>query len=372
VILLATLFTVAGGIVVRGTLRGSPIVNASFLATGTLLASLIGTTGASVLLIRPLLRANRDRRHRAHTIVFFIFLAANIGGALTPLGDPPLFLGFLAGVPFGWPLSLWRETLLAAGLVLATYVALDVHLWRREAAVRSPGATPPEPLRVAGIYNLFFVAGVVLAIAGSGAWHPGDLSLLGVRQGAQNLARDALLLAMLAGSWFATPRRLRVENGFTWGPMREIATLFGAIFVTMLPPLEMLRAGSHGALAALEGTVRTPAHYFWACGLLSSFLDNAPTYLTFLSAAIGRLYPWLPDREAVVRLATEGRATLQAIATGAVLMGANTYLGNAPNFMVRAIAEESGVRMPSFFGYVFRYTLPILVPTFLLVTWVFF
>ncbi|HUK14631.1 MAG TPA: sodium:proton antiporter [Thermoanaerobaculaceae bacterium] len=373
VILLVTLFTIGGGIVVRGTLRGSPAVNAALLATGTLLASVIGTTGASVLLIRPLLRANRGRRHRAHTVVFFIFLVANIGGSLTPLGDPPLFLGFLAGVPFGWTLSLWRETLLVGGAVLAVFVVLDTRLWRREgAAARRAGAAAREPLRIAGLVNLLFLAGVVLAIAGSGAWHPGEVALLGVRQGAQNLARDALLLAMLAASWLATPRRLREENGFTWAPMREVAILFAAIFVTMLPPLEMLRAGAHGPLAALDRAVRAPAHYFWACGLLSSFLDNAPTYLTFLASALGRLYPWLPDREAVLRLATEHHATLAAIATGAVFMGANSYIGNAPNFMVRAIAVEQGVRMPSFFGYMLRYSLPVLLPVFALATWVFF
>jgi Na+/H+ antiporter NhaD/arsenite permease-like protein len=373
IILIGALFTIGGGILVRGTLRGSPIVNTTIMVIGTVLASWIGTTGAAVLLIRPLLRANRERRYTAHTVVFFIFLVANIGGTLTPLGDPPLFLGFLHGVPFFWPLSLWKEMLLVALLTLAAYVAVDAYHWRREdPSVRAPRTAPREPLRVQGWHNFLFLAGVLVAVFVSGIWHAGGVSILGVHQDFQNLLRDAFLLLMAAGSWLTTARRTREENEYTWGPIREVAILFAGIFATIIPPLLMLRAGEHGALAPAVRAVHSPAGFFWVTGGLSSFLDNAPTYLTFLSTALGRLFPGVPEREAILRLISEQGAYLRAIATGAVFMGANTYIGNAPNFMVKSIAEEAGVEMPSFFGYIARYTLPCLVPIFLLVTWVFF
>jgi Na+/H+ antiporter NhaD/arsenite permease-like protein len=373
IVLIGTLFTIGGGILIRGTLRGSPAVNAAIMVIGTVLASWIGTTGAAVLLIRPLLRANRERRHAAHTVVFFIFLVANIGGALTPLGDPPLFLGFLHGVPFFWTLSLWKEMLLVALLTLAAYIAIDAYHWRREdPSVRAPRTAPREPFRVEGCHNFLFLAGVLAAVIASGVWHAGAVSVLGVHQEVQNLLRDVFLLLMAAGSLLTTARRTREENEYTWGPIREVAILFAGIFATIIPALLMLRAGDHGALAPVVRAVHTPAGFFWVTGGLSSFLDNAPTYLTFLSTALGRLFPGVPEREAVLRLIAEQGAYLQAIATGAVFMGANTYIGNAPNFMVKSIAEEAGVEMPSFFGYIARYTLPCLVPIFLLVTWVFF
>ncbi len=371
-VLLATLFTIGGGILVRGSLRGSPAVNAAIMAVGAVLASWIGTTGAAMLLIRPLLRANRDRRHKAHIVVFFIFLVANIGGLLTPLGDPPLFLGFLHGVPFFWTFSLWREWLAASSLVLAGFLLLDLRLWRREDEVARRRPAAREPLRIDGWHNLALLAGVMLAVTVSGIWHPGAVDILGVRQQTQNLLRDAVLIGLLAASWLTTPAGVRRENEYSWAPIREVAILFAAIFVTMIPALVMLRAGEQGALAALVGAVRTPAQFFWASGGLSSFLDNAPTYLTFLSTAVGRLYGGMPEREAIARLIAENGAYLQAVATGAVFMGANTYIGNAPNFMVRSIAEEAGVAMPSFFGYILRYSLPVLIPVFLLLTWLFF
>ncbi len=373
IILIGTLFVIGGGILVRGTLRGSPWVNAAIMATGAALASWIGTTGAAVLLIRPLLRANRQRRRKAHTVVFFIFLVANIGGVLTPLGDPPLFLGFLHGVPFFWSLTLWRELLLVAGLLLALYVALDSYQWRREdAAVRAPSQVPHEPLGVEGWHNLILLAGVLGAVVVSGVWHPGAVSVLGVAVPIQNLLRDAVLVVLAAGSLATTSRRTRQDNGYTWGPVREVAILFAAIFATIVPVLLVLRAGEQGALGPVIRSVRTPVQFFWATGTLSSFLDNAPTYLAFLSTAVGRIAPGVPEREAVLRIVAEHHAYLQAIATGAVFMGANTYIGNAPNFMVKSIAEEAGIEMPSFFGYIFRYTLPCLVPVFLFATWVFF
>ncbi len=373
IILLAALFTIGGGIYVRGSLRGAPGVNAAIMAIGAVLASWIGTTGAAMLLIRPLLRANRDRRHKAHTVVFFIFLVANIGGALTPLGDPPLFLGFLHGVPFFWTLSLWKEMIAVAVAVLLVYVVVDIVQWRREdPLLHRPAEGEREPLRIEGWHNFLLLGGVLAGVIMSGVWHPGEVTILGVQQHIQNLLRDALLVAMLAASWFTTPRRVREENEFTWEPIREVAILFAGIFATIIPALAMLRAGEHGAMAFIIRSVNDPAHFFWATGGLSSFLDNAPTYLTFLSTALGRLYPGLPERAAILKLIGENHAYLQAIATGAVFMGANTYIGNAPNFMVKSIAEESGVEMPSFFGYIFRYSLPVLIPIFVVVTWVFF
>ena len=373
IILLAALFTIGGGIYVRGALRGSPGVNAAIMLIGTLLASWIGTTGAAMLLIRPLLRANKERRHKAHTVIFFIFLVANIGGTLTPLGDPPLFLGFLHGVPFFWTFTLWREWLLVAGCVLALYVALDIYHWRREdTLLRERAHAPGEPLRVEGWHNFLFLAGVLAAVIASGIVHLGELTILGIHQQGQNLLRDAFLIAMLAGSWLTTPPRVRQENEYSWAPIKEVAILFAGIFVTIIPALAMLRAGEHGAMAFIIRAVNEPAHYFWAAGGLSSFLDNAPTYLTFLSTALGRLYSGVPEREAILRLIAEHHDYLMAVSTGAVFMGANTYIGNAPNFMVKSIAEESGVAMPSFFGYMFRYSLPFLIPVFVLTTWIFF
>ena len=373
IILLAALFTIGGGIYIRGSLRGSPAVNTAIMVIGTLLASWIGTTGAAMLLIRPLLRANKERRHRAHTVVFFIFLVANIGGVLTPLGDPPLFLGFLHGVPFFWTFTLWREWLTVAGCVLAVYVALDLYHWRREdPLLRDRASAPGEPLRIEGWHNFFFLGGVLAAVIASGVWHLDEVSILGVHQPAQDLLRDVFLLAMLAGSWVTTARRIRQENEYSWAPIKEVAILFAGIFATIIPALAMLRAGEHGAMAFIIRAVKDPVHYFWASGSLSSFLDNAPTYLTFLATALGRLYSGVPAREAILRLIAEHHEYLAAVSTGAVFMGANTYIGNAPNFMVKSIAEESGVAMPSFFGYIFRYSLPFLIPVFVLTAWIFF
>jgi len=376
IILIGTLFTIGGGIYLRGSIQGTPLSNTVMLLIGTAIASWIGTTGAAMVLIRPVLRANKHRRFRVHTVVFFIFLVANIGGSLTPLGDPPLFLGFLHGVPFFWTLTIWKEMLLVAGIVLGVYLVLDNVLYRREsqqaqAAARGESAAK-EPIRIEGWHNFFYLAGVLAAVIFSGTVHLGEIAILGVHQHVENLVRDAFLLLMFALSWFTTPRRVRQENEFSWEPIREVAILFAGIFATIIPPLAMLRAGEEGALAFLIRAVQTPAHFFWATGVLSSFLDNAPTYLTFLSTALGRLYPGVPERQAILQLIAENHAYLQAIATGAVFMGANTYIGNAPNFMVRSIAEEQGVAMPSFFGYILKYTVPVLIPTFLVVTWVFF
>jgi len=371
-ILLGTLFTIGGGIYINGSLRGKPGVNVGILALGTFLASWIGTTGAAMVLIRPLLRANTNRRYKTHTVVFFMFLVANIGGSLTPLGDPPLFLGFLRGVPFFWTFNLTVEMLVVAVLVLGAYAAIDGLLWRREEPQVRSQAPGQERLGIEGARNILFLAGVLAAVIVSGIWQPGEVTILGVHQGIQNLVRDAVLVTLLLGSWFATPRKIHEKNEYTWGPIREVAILFGAIFATIIPVLAMLRVGEHGAMAGLIRVVQTPAQFFWATGVLSSFLDNAPTYLTFLTTALGRLHPGMPEREAIQHLIATNPEFLAAISTGAVFMGANTYLGNAPNFMVKSIAEEAGVEMPSFFGYILRYVVPFLLPVFLVVTWIFF
>ena len=377
IILLWSLFTVSGGILVRGSFTGTPWFNALFLAVGTIIASWIGTTGAAMLLIRPVLRANARRRYRAHTVVFFIFLVANIGGSLTPLGDPPLFLGFLHGVPFFWTFQLLPQTLLVAAVVLAVYLALDLFLYRREPAeARQAAAGEQEKLKIEGLHNLLFLAGIVGGVLLSGLWHVGEVNIFGIHQQVENLVRDAILIGMGLASLYTTTRQTRQGNEFSWGPIREVAYLFAGIFMTIIPALAILKAGEQGAMASLIRAADKPAHYFWMAGGLSSFLDNAPTYLTFLSTALGRLIPaelkHLPERAQIAELIAQNAVYLKAVSLGAVYMGANTYIGNAPNFMVKSIAEESGVEMPSFFGYMVMYSLPVLIPTFVVVTLVFF
>lgn len=372
-VLIATLFTIGGGIHIRGSVRGTPATNAAIMGIGSALASLVGTTGAAMVTIRPLLRANRFRRHRAHTVVFFTFLVANVGGGLTPLGDPPLFLGFLHGVPFFWTLRLWKHVLVCAAVVLVVYVLCDLWQWRREDGVaRQRHAAEEEPLRIEGAINLLLLLAVVAAVGGSGLWHGKALRVLGVYETTGNALRDLVLLAILVLSWKLTPDSVRAANAFSWAPIKEVGILFAGVFVTMIPAVVMLRAGEQGALACVVRTVDSPAHFFWASGLLSSFLDNAPTYLTFLSTAVGRLFPGAPESQGIARLILEHPEFLVAISTGSVFMGANTYIGNAPNFMVKTIAEEAGVPMPSFFGYILRYSVPVLVPTFAAMTWIFY
>jgi Na+/H+ antiporter NhaD/arsenite permease-like protein len=356
IVLLGALFVIAGGIVVRGTLAGTPGLNTALLGVGAVLASIVGTTGASMLLIRPLLRANSVRRDRAHVVVFFIFVVSNAGGLLTPLGDPPLFLGFLRGVPFLWSLRLWPQWLFVNGILLALFYVVDATIFRRE-DVATPGdldeiAVRHEvPLHVAGKRNLLFLAALVLVLLASGTFvlPPG--------------VQEAGMLAAAWLSWRATPAELREENGFAFGPIVEVAVVFAGIFATMVPALQLLNA--HGADLGLT----EPWHFFWAAGSLSSFLDNAPTYLTFTAAASGLLGT---DATTLGALAdhAQGVELLVAVSLGSVLMGSNTYIGNGPNFMVRAIAEASGVQMPSFFRYML-WSGCILLPIFVAVTWVF-
>ncbi len=371
IILLWALFTASGGILLRGSLAGTPKVNLIILIIGTAIASWIGTTGASMLLIRPILRANESRRHKVHIVIFFIFLVSNIGGSLTPLGDPPLFLGFLHHVPFFWTFNIAQHMIFIVVMLLAIFFVWDTVLYRREKATLPPPAKH-EPLRLQGAHNFLFLGGVLGGVLLSGTWRPGEINLLGVHVGLQNLARDGILVLMGILSMITTKKQLRKDNEFTWFPIQEVAYLFAGIFMTIIPALAILKAGSDGALGWLLDAVQSPAHYFWVTGGLSSFLDNAPTYLTFFNSALGKFFPGLPEAEAVKSLIAEQEIYLKAISAGAVFMGANTYIGNAPNFMVRSIAEETGVKMPSFFGFMIRYSLIILVPLFVLVHLVFF
>jgi Na+/H+ antiporter NhaD/arsenite permease-like protein len=341
IVLLAGLYVIAGGVLLTGDLEATPRVNTAFLATGSLLASLVGTTGASMLLIRPLLQTNRERARVTHTVVFFIFLVSNIGGMLTPLGDPPLFLGYLQGVPFAWTLRLWPPWLtMTASLLLLYYVWDTRHHARETRAALRRDRTQIEPLRIRGALNGLWLAGVVAAVAFLHA--PG---------------REVAIAALAAISWWRTPAAIRRANQFTAAPMVEVAVLFLGIFLTMIPALELLhvRGGELG--------VREPWQFFWTAGALSSFLDNAPTYLTFLALAQSLGLP--------AEVVGMPHVILAAISVGAVAMGANTYIGNAPNFMVKAIAEAAGVRMPSFFGYM-AYSGAVLLPLFAIVTFLFF
>ena len=478
IILLAALFTCAGGICLRGSLRGSPVVNTILIAIGTALASWMGTTGAAMLLIRPILRANEWRKHRVHVVVFFIFLVANIGGSLTPLGDPPLFLGFLKGIDFFWTMALLPAMIPVVIILLIIFFIVDTVLFRKEGTPPDDGEK--EPLRLQGVWNFVLIVGIIGAILWSksladgpfkdhsvaqkmapqikaaeekmdatkakleayGKEHENDttikfdesnheyyelradhlharaevtslrakkthdenrgISIFGVTVPYFNLVRDGLLILIAFISLLYTPMystssshdsdhdhdhpehehhdhehhppdpslletNVRAANGFTWGPILEVAKLFIGIFICMIPALKILQAGIDGSLStvvlAVQTTTNDPvnAMYFWLTGVLSSFLDNAPTYVVFFNTAGG-------DPTSLMGPMAQ---TLLAISCGAVFMGANTYIGNAPNFMVKAIAEENGVRMPSFFGYMI-WSVVILVPIFVLVTFVFF
>lgn len=371
IILLWALFTVSGGILLKGTLRGTPLVNTLIILIGTILASWMGTTGAAMLLIRPFLRANEHRKNKTFMVVFFIFLVANIGGALTPLGDPPLFLGFLHGVTFFWTLKILPHMLVASGLLLGIYFCLDTYFYKRE-GVQPPDDGEKKPLGLAGTYNFIFLGGIIGAVLMSGIADLGEVSTFGVHRAVQDWLRDGLLVAFGIGSLLATPRALREENEFSWFPIVEVAYLFIGIFITMIPCLLLLKAGPNGAFAFLINAVKEPIHYFWVTGMLSAFLDNAPTYLTFFNTALGSFYAGLTESQAVPLLMTEKAIYLQAVSAGAVFFGACSYIGNAPNFMVRSIASEAGTAMPSFFGYILKYSLIFLIPTFVVVTLIFF
>ncbi len=349
--MLGSLFVISGGVLLTGDLRATPIVNTTFLLIGAVIANLIGTTGASMLLIRPLLKTNSERLHTGHVPIFFIFLVSNIGGCLTPLGDPPLFLGFLRGVPFAWTLRLWPEWLAAVCALLLIFYVFDTIQYRRESRTTEIlDRIDVEPLRIRGTMNLLGLLGVLVLVL----WVPTPWRELG-------------MIALASASYFLTPRPVHQGNRFSFYPIQEVAVLFLGIFVTMVPALLILEA--RGA----ELGISRPWHFFWATGGISSFLDNAPTYLAFTSMAMGLHQIVAEGARPLMGLIDHpgGAISLRAISVGAVFMGANTYIGNGPNFMVKSICEERGVRMPSFFGYM-AWSGAILVPLFVLITLIFF
>ena len=371
IILLFALFTVSGGILLTGNLHGSPLTNTTLLFIGTVLASLIGTTGASMVLIRPLLRANDERRYNVHTVVFFIFLVSNIGGSLTPLGDPPLFLGFLKGVNFFWTTThLFHDTVVMVIILLSAFYLLDRYFYHKEEGkkLRRDPTPDTESIGLRGAQNIPLLGGVIGAILMSALWKPGiTFDILGTHVELQWIARDVILVLIALISLAITPKIVRERNGFDWEPILEVAKLFAAIFLTIIPVIAILKAGERGAFSPLVELVTGPdgqpvnVWYFWLTGTLSAFLDNAPTYLVFFNLAGG-------DPHA---LQTTLAVTLEAISAGAVFMGAMTYIGNAPNFMVLSIARHRGVRMPSFFGYM-AWSVGFLVPGFILLTFLYY
>ncbi|MBU8545261.1 MULTISPECIES: sodium:proton antiporter [Roseomonadaceae] len=364
--LLLALYTAGGGVLLKGSLVGTPGVNTALLAIGTILASLMGTTGAAMLLIRPVLRANAFRRRKTHTFVFFIFLVANIGGSLSPVGDPPLYLGFLRGVSFFWPTThLFAEFATCAVILLGIYWVLDTLAWNREKPVAP--VVDKQAVGIEGWLNVWMVVATVAVVIGMGYVKLGVVSVLGQMMEVERVLGILLFLVITGISVAFTTRELREANGFAWGAILEVAKLFAAIFICMAPVLAILRAGADGAAAGLVALTSGPDGapipwvYFWLTGVLSSFLDNAPTYIVFFELAGGDPL-WLMG---------QGAMTLAAISCGAVFMGANSYIGNAPNFMVKAIVEENGIRMPSFFAYC-GWAMIFLVPLFVLVTLIFF
>lgn len=352
--LLGSLFAITGGIRIRGTPAGTPLSNTALLATGAVLANFIGTTGAAMLLLRPFLAANSRRQKRAHLVIFFIFVVANIGGCLTPLGDPPLFLGFLKGVPFQWTLSLWKEWLVALGAVLLVFGVFDQVVFRREGS--STHADIAADTRAHGKFgidgsaNFLLLLGVIGVVLAGGLYvHPRHGEM------AAQIFQSAALIALAAASLAITRPEVRRDNEFSWHPFVEVLVLFAGIFAAMIPALAVLR--EKGPAMGL----REPWQFFWATGSLSAFLDNAPTYLAFLATA-----QFLPDE-----VVGTSHHALAAISCGAVFFGAMTYIGNGPNFMVKAVAEHSGVKMPSFFGYM-AWSAAVLLPVFALLTLLFF
>lgn len=370
ILLLTALFTVAGGVYIRGNLHGSPGLNTAILAIGAVLASFMGTTGASMLMIRPLIRANDNRQHKAHVVVFFIFIVANAGGSLTPLGDPPLFLGFLKGVDFFWTVShIFPETLFLIGTLLALFYGLDLWYYHRREELLPVDPTPDSKrIGFDGAANFWLLGVIAALVLLSGIWKSATaFNVFGTEVGLPGLVRDVGLIVVTLISLRLTPSQVHEDNQFSWGPMQEVGKLFAGIFLTIIPVIAMLKAGVNGPFSAIVSAVTRPdgmpdpAMYFWASGALSSFLDNAPTYLVFFNTAGG-------DPQVLMNALAP---TLAAISAGAVFMGANTYIGNAPNLMVKAIAEDRGVKMPSFFGYM-AWSGAVLVPLFIIMTFIWF
>jgi Na+/H+ antiporter NhaD/arsenite permease-like protein len=364
IVLLAALYAVAGGIAVHGSIAPTPVANTLLLLVGAALANLVGTTGASMLLIRPLLRFNKNRVRNLHVPIFFIFAVSNLGGLLTPLGDPPLFLGFLNGVDFAWTFSLWPHWLVANGCVLGIFFVWDAVCWFRE-----PGSTQVDnagPIRVTGLINVVFLAGILLAVLlqsktffkpVADALESAGVDMTGV-DSLKHPWPTLVMVLMAVWSMLFTRNETRQANEFSWGAIIEVAVLFFGIFLTMVPALVLLKHHGH------QFDITHPWHFFWLTGALSSVLDNAPTYMVFAAFGAG-------PNKTLAEFSVDSPLLLQAISAGAVFMGAMTYIGNGPNFMVKSIAESMGYRMPSFFGYVV-YSGLVLLPTFVLVTWLFF
>jgi len=360
IILLFSLYVISGGIFLSGDLEASPEVNTAFLAIGALSASFIGTTGASMLLIRPILSTNSQRKHVVHTVIVFIFLVSNIGGTLLPIGDPPLFLGYLRGVPFLWTVGLWPMWAVACGIMLIVYYVWDSFLWRKETEYsHRKDKSQQKAIKIQGSINFIYIGGIVAAAAlidsnkefiGT-SWHPFPFM------------REVVMLFFVALSLLSTKDVIRKANNFTYGAILEVAALFSGIFIAMQVPLAILKASGE----SITATLNQPWQFFWATGGLSSFLDNAPTYVVFFKLAQS-----LPESEMLeVNEGSVPVSLLIAISLGSVFMGAMTYIGNGPNFMVKAIAEQEGIKMPSFFGYMFKYSIPVLVPIFILITLLF-
>ena len=369
IILLTALYTVAGGIYIRGNLHGGPALNCGLLLIGVVLASFMGTTGASMLMIRPLIRANDNRQHKAHLVVFFIFLVSNVGGSLTPLGDPPLFLGFLKGVDFFWTVRfIFPETLFLVISLLVIFYLIDSYYFKKEGVL--PVDLTPDTQRIGfdGAVNFWLLGAVAGLVLMSGVWKsPVTVDIAGTIVGLPGLVRDVGLIIITFISLRITAKSVHDSNQFSWAPMQEVAKLFVGIFLTIIPVIAMLKAGANGPFSAIVAAITRPdgspdpAMYFWATGLLSSFLDNAPTYLVFFNTAGG-------DPKVLM---TTLAPTLAAISAGAVFMGANSYIGNAPNLMVKAVAEDRGVKMPSFFGYMV-WSCCVLIPLFIIMTFIWF
>ncbi|MEE9231120.1 MAG: sodium:proton antiporter [Acidobacteriota bacterium] len=364
IVLLFSLYVISGGISLQGDLPAHPSTNVAFLAVGAGIASLIGTTGASMLLIRPLLQTNSQRRHITHTVIFFIFLVSNVGGCLLPIGDPPLFLGYLFGVPFFWTLGLWAPWLSCCVVLLVIYFIWDTIAYKKEdISSIQRDELQRQPLRLRGAINLLWLLGVVLSVA---FVVPGEkFPVLGFE--VFPFMRELLMLGFVALSLWKTPKGTREQNQFNYTAILEVAALFIGIFIAMQVPVEVLTTSGE----TLAHYINQPWHFFWSTGTLSAFLDNAPTYVVCFE--LSRVLPDAGPSE-VVSLAGGGTipaSLLIGVSLGAVFMGAMTYIGNAPNFMVKAIAEQAGIKMPSFFGYLFRYSIPILIPVFVVVTLIF-
>ena len=353
--LIGALFVVSGGIHITVKGEATPHVNVLFLFFGALVSNLLGTTGASMLLIRPWLRMNKYRI-TAHHVVFFIFIVSNVGGCLTPIGDPPLFLGYLRGVPFWWVAEhCWAAWLTGVGFLLAVFYLVDRHNYTRAPReIRAAVAEPPDIWRFDGLHNVLFL-GVILGA---------------VFVNQPRMLREALMLAAAAASWFTTRKRVHDANQFNFHPIQEVAILFAGIFATMMPALEWLKVNT----ASMENS--SPALFYWGSGVLSSVLDNAPTYLSFLSVAEGKFGAAAPGVDLVhisALLANpEFSRVVVAVSVGSVFFGANTYIGNGPNFMVKAIADHQKVHTPTFLGYVFRFAVPFMLPMLALIWWLFF